>query len=162
MPTDATCEIEILSSLEPMSLGLMRDTRCGVTSIRSGNQSAPWDRLPELPADRCTDSGHTRRSVRGACAKIRAIASPRPVMIAKRRTRLCLPCPTAKSRSHQCSAGRHIFECVRTPLGQETLALLRTGNQADGRIGREPATVFGDEFINSVQDERGAERPKNC
>jgi hypothetical protein len=41
MLTEATCEIEILSSLEPMSRGLMRDTRCGVTSMRSGNQKLP-------------------------------------------------------------------------------------------------------------------------
>jgi hypothetical protein len=39
--TEATWEIEMLSSLEPMSRGLMRDTRCGVTSILSGNQRFP-------------------------------------------------------------------------------------------------------------------------
>ena len=41
MLTDATCEMEMLSSLEPMSRGLMRDTRWGVTSIRSGNRKLP-------------------------------------------------------------------------------------------------------------------------
>src|ERR1700693_2912144 len=41
MVTDATCEIEILSSLEPINRGLMRDTRWGVISIRSGNQKFP-------------------------------------------------------------------------------------------------------------------------
>ena len=39
--TDATWEIETLSSFEPMKRGLMRDTRCGVTSILSGNKKFP-------------------------------------------------------------------------------------------------------------------------
>src|SRR3954463_8460609 len=41
MLTDATCEIEMLSSLEPMSRGLMRDTRWGVTHDSSPGHAQP-------------------------------------------------------------------------------------------------------------------------
>ena len=41
MCTDATCEMLMLSSLLPNSRGLMRDTRCGVTTMRVGNKKLP-------------------------------------------------------------------------------------------------------------------------
>jgi hypothetical protein len=55
MLTDATCEMEMLSSLEPMSRGLMRDTRWGVTSIRSGNKKLPAVQRLALKTYFCSD-----------------------------------------------------------------------------------------------------------
>jgi hypothetical protein len=39
--TEATLEMEILSSLEPKKRGFIRMTRSGVTSIRTGNNKLP-------------------------------------------------------------------------------------------------------------------------
>jgi hypothetical protein len=41
MCTDATCEMLMLSSLLPNSRGFIRDTRCGVTTIRVGKKRLP-------------------------------------------------------------------------------------------------------------------------
>lgn len=54
MLTEATWEIEMLSSLEPMRCGLMRDTRWGVTSIRNGNQKFPAVQRLALKTDLCS------------------------------------------------------------------------------------------------------------